>query len=800
MYLLCLSTLLASHFLMSGGQFVQDIHKQHEGCFKDDVDRPDLSHLVKDSSKAHSIELCVDECTKLYYIYAGLQDGQRCYCGSTYGRYGPGECKTRCKADAKEICGGQLSSTVYKTGVDVPGPIGNLSLDKVTTTSLSVRWLPPHSPKTMVTDYHVYVDIHHSYDLAGKSRFMAKHIQQSHASRSATIIGLDPGTQYNVSVSASSDLRLGPIVSDLFWTEVGKPRVPEAPQLVQHGHGQVNDGEIHVKLKPLEENPRGPISAYRVVVLDETDPVPFSQDDLTGYAEAQEHGLKYWITAELTPEWFKYHSEFVVGDNNAYGGYLNYGPLPAGRDFHVTIGAVSTLNNVTKVSYASVSHDQHDLENLVIFEFHHHDDDEEHDHDHHLTAYETEFETEHGKKSVSELESDAMAVGLSVAVAIFGSILAFVIVFYLYLRWSSRREGGRRGDTQELTTQMSATSNIVEEAESVPRRGGGKSYVVYDNESVDATTRLDVIKSKVWNIPRNFVELTHDVIGRGRFGSVVKGNVNKRGVVESAKVQVVPAKILDDEEMRNLVKDLDMVLKFGQSPNVMQLVGLCEDKDTLFVVTEDIWPTLKQALVDSRASQVQIENKGRFSNLPDETIIMIVMGITKGMFHLSRLGICHKKLCARSIYLTQDGQAKIGNVGIVDYVQPGQVGDYTRWTAQEAYKSTKTYVSKCDVWSFGVVLWEIFTLGATPYCELSNEEVPPRVLRGLRLRKFPYISDELYELMLQCWQIDLDERPTFQQLYLRLPEVLEANMLPLAYAVQEDGFRYQIYGQDLELQ
>ena len=68
-------------------------------------------------------------------------------------------------------------------------------------------------------------------------------------------------------------------------------------------------------------------------------------------------------------EWFNTNEEFVVGDGRTYGGYLNHGPLTEGRDYHVTMGAVSTMNNVTKMTYAKVSHDQHASENIVVFRY-----------------------------------------------------------------------------------------------------------------------------------------------------------------------------------------------------------------------------------------------------------------------------------------------------------------------------------------------------------------------------------------------------------------------------------------------
>ena len=70
------------------------------------------------------------------------------------------------------------------------------------------------------------------------------------------------------------------------------------------------------------------------------------------YNKAKELNLNYWIAAKFPEDFFGRDSkivEFTVGDNRTYGGYLNYGPLPSGRDFHVTLGVISTFNNISKV-------------------------------------------------------------------------------------------------------------------------------------------------------------------------------------------------------------------------------------------------------------------------------------------------------------------------------------------------------------------------------------------------------------------------------------------------------------------
>ena len=86
---------------------------------------------------------------------------------------------------------------------------------------------------------------------------------------------------------------------------------------------------------------------------------------------------------------------------------------------------------------------------------------------------------------------------------------------------------------------------------------------------------------------------------------------------------------------------------------------------------------------------------------------------------------------------------KIGQNGISLYLSNSIDDielDLTRWTAPEAYKSGSNYVWKCDIWSLAVVYWECLTLGATPYHEVPNKEVPFRVMRGVRLKQPDYIS------------------------------------------------------------
>ena len=110
---------------------------------------------------------------------------------------------------------------------------------------------------------------------------------------STTVLGLKAGAKYNVSVSASSSKGRGPESSRELWTEVGTPLAPPPPQLIAHD-GHAHQGEIHIRFSPLTRNPNGPVTSYRVVVINETEPAPFDQTRLGTFEQAQQQGLKYW--------------------------------------------------------------------------------------------------------------------------------------------------------------------------------------------------------------------------------------------------------------------------------------------------------------------------------------------------------------------------------------------------------------------------------------------------------------------------------------------------------------------------
>nr|CAI5867229.1 unnamed protein product [Callosobruchus analis] len=140
--------------------------------------------------------------------------------------------------------------------------------------------------------------------------------------------------------------------------------------------------------------------------------------------------------------------------------------------------------------------------------------------------------------------------------------------------------------------------------------------------------------------------------------------------------------------------------------------------------------------------------------------------IACGMSHLESKGIVHRDLAARNILITHNKTLKVSDFGMSKqgiYVSHGLKKIPLRWKALEFLEQFKDD-SKSDVWAYGVVLWEIGTLGAFPYGDISNESILPYLQSGKRLSKPITCTDDSYQVMLSCWEREPCKRPTFFEL------------------------------------
>ncbi|XP_073709188.1 vascular endothelial growth factor receptor 2 [Garra rufa] len=191
------------------------------------------------------------------------------------------------------------------------------------------------------------------------------------------------------------------------------------------------------------------------------------------------------------------------------------------------------------------------------------------------------------------------------------------------------------------------------------------------------------------------------------------------------------------------------------------------------------------------ATQLQDEQESSdWDHLTMEDLISYSFQVAKGMEFLASRKCIHRDLAARNILLSENSVVKICDFGLArdvykdpDYVRKGDARLPLKWMAPETIFD-RVYTTQSDVWSFGVLLWEIFSLGASPYPGVCiDESFCRRLKEGTRMRAPDYATPEIYQTMLDCWLDRPKERPTFTQLVEHLGNLLQAS-------AQQDGKDY----------
>ena len=244
-----------------------------------------------------------------------------------------------------------------------------------------------------------------------------------------------------------------------------------------------------------------------------------------------------------------------------------------------------------------------------------------------------------------------------------------------------------------------------------------------------------------------------------------------------------------------MLHSLDTSIKVGQHPNLVCLVGLCEEVDTCMVVMELGQPSLKQYLLDCRALEHSPEyaaSHGRFSSAQEEAVLEILVGLGEGLTHLASRGVSHGALCARNVLMCGQNTAKISGFGLADWSRQGELMDLTRWRAPETLVNNSPGL-KADIWAMGVLIWEALTLGGSPYSSVRTRDVMTRITRGLRLSRPTGVSDMLYQLMLTSWMLDPDERPVPGEVVEGLRDMLHLASHHLNFNIPTTDFSYELY-------
>ncbi|XP_065332211.1 proto-oncogene tyrosine-protein kinase receptor Ret isoform X2 [Cloeon dipterum] len=231
-------------------------------------------------------------------------------------------------------------------------------------------------------------------------------------------------------------------------------------------------------------------------------------------------------------------------------------------------------------------------------------------------------------------------------------------------------------------------------------------------------------------------------------------------------------------ELNDLLTEYEL-LKEVSHPNIIRLLGACTCSDgQIFIIIEYADKgSLRGYLRGCRRGGRQALERERLSL---KTLISYAWQISKGMEYLSEMKMVHRDLAARNILLTSKGVCKVSDFGLSrdvyeddTYLKQSRGKVPVKWMALESL-SDQVYTSKSDVWSYGVLIWELLTLGLAPYPGIAIQNLYDLLLSGYRMENpVPNSQCKLYHLMQACWATYPTDRPSFMQITSILNRILQ---------------------------
>ncbi|XP_069480387.1 NT-3 growth factor receptor isoform X2 [Ambystoma mexicanum] len=396
-------------------------------------------------------------------------------------------------------------------------------------------------------------------------------------------------------------------------------------------------------------------------------------------------------------------------------------------------------------------------------------------------------------------EEDTFGVSIAVGLAAFACVL-LVVLFIVINKYGRRSKFGMKGPVAVISGEEDSASPLhhINHGITTPSSlDAGQDTVVI------GMTRIPVIENPQYfrqghncHKPDTYVQYIkrRDIVlkrelGEGAFGKVFLAECYNLSPTKDK--MLVAVKALKDPTM-SARKDFQReaaLLTNLQHEHIVKFYGVCGDGDPLIMVFEymkhgDLNKFLRAhgpdalILVDGQPCQVKGE-------LGHSQMLHIATQIASGMMYLASQHFVHRDLATRNCLVGVNMLVKIGDFGMsrdvysTDYYrgltgnppdvwQGPKVGGHTmlpiRWMPPESIMYRK-FTTESDVWSFGVILWEIFTYGKQPWFQLSNTEVIECITQGRVLERPRVAPKEVYDVMLGCWQREPQQRLNIKDIY-----------------------------------
>uniref|UniRef100_A0AAY4DZH2 Tyrosine-protein kinase n=1 Tax=Denticeps clupeoides TaxID=299321 RepID=A0AAY4DZH2_9TELE len=268
-----------------------------------------------------------------------------------------------------------------------------------------------------------------------------------------------------------------------------------------------------------------------------------------------------------------------------------------------------------------------------------------------------------------------------------------------------------------------------------------------------------VVKDKKWILNHEDVILG-ELLGKGNFGEVFKGTLRDKTPVA---VKTCKEDLPQDLKIKFLSEA--RILKQYDHPNIVKLIGVCTQRQPIYIVMElvpggDFLSFLRKKKEDLKAKQ----------------LVKFALDAAAGMAYLELKNCIHRDLAARNCLVGDSNLLKISDFGMSRqeddgiYSSSGLKQIPIKWTAPEALNYGR-YSSESDVWSYGILLWETFSLGMCPYPGMTNQQAREQVEKGYRMSCPQKCPEEVYKIMQKCWEYKPENRPKFADIQKELASV-----------------------------
>ncbi|XP_053559962.1 tyrosine-protein kinase Tec isoform X2 [Bombina bombina] len=249
-------------------------------------------------------------------------------------------------------------------------------------------------------------------------------------------------------------------------------------------------------------------------------------------------------------------------------------------------------------------------------------------------------------------------------------------------------------------------------------------------------------------------------LGSGLFGVVRLGKWRAQYKVA---IKAIREGAMSEEDF---IEEAKVMMKLTH-PKLVQLYGACTQQRPIYIVTE----FMEHGCLLNYLRQ-------RLGQFNSDILLSMCQDVCEGMNYLEQNNFIHRDLAARNCLVNDAGAVKVSDFGMTRHVLDDQ---YTsscgakfpvKWSPPEVFNYSK-FSSKSDVWSFGVLMWEVFTQGKMPFETYSNVEVVEMVTRGERLYRPKLATKNIYSVMMACWHEKPEGRPKFYDLLLTIGQILE---------------------------